>query len=263
MGIVNITPDSFYSHSRVPDADKLRSRICECIDSKADILDFGACSTRPGASYCSAQEEMNRLRLALGIFRDMRIDIPLSVDTFRASVASMAIEEFGADIINDISGGENDTEMFSTAARLKVPYILTHYQGAESNFGHIITDPSESDNSSFRASVIKYFYEKIRLLRLHGVGDIILDPGLGFGKTLTRNHLLLNNLGLLIDTFRLPVLVGVSRKSMIYNPLHISPNEALNGTSILNTLALTQGAAILRVHDIKEAIEAVELCNLK
>lgn len=256
MGIINLTPDSFYDKSRKRDTPAIQQSINKMVADGADILDFGACSTRPEATPCSVREEMDRLRPALDIFRRMNTGKPASVDTFRADVARMAVEEYGVDIINDISAGELDPEMFPTAARLRVPYILTHNAAKRGN------GTAEVSESEFLAGVLRFFQDKIVALQLSGVADIILDPGFGFGKTVWQNHLLLHNLQLLGNTFHKPVLAGVSRKSMITKVLNISAHAALNATTVLHTIALLNGASILRVHDVKEAVEAVKLCHL-
>ena len=231
MGILNVTPDSFYSESRLQTVEKIAARVVEIVNEGADFIDIGAYSSRPNADHVSLEEEMNRLRMGLEVITDVCPSIPISVDTFRADAARMCVEEYGAALINDISAGEMDSEMFSTVAGLGVPYIIMHMKGTP--------------------QTMQQLYEL-------GVKDLILDPGFGFGKTLEHNYGLM---GCLEDfaLFDLPVLVGISRKSMIYKLLDGTPENALNGTTVLNTIALMKGADILRVHDVKEAVEAVRI----
>ena len=252
MGILNVTPDSFFSSSRYMSEEGILHRVGQIIDDGADILDVGACSTRPGIELVSEEEELLRLRLALHLIRKRWPSMPVSVDTFRAKVAEVVVTEFGADMINDISGGDLDPEMFQTIARLQVPYILMHMQGTP---GTMQIEPTYDD---LMTEICLYFSKRVEALRSLGVNDIILDPGFGFGKTLDHNYELLRRLDE-FELFGLPILVGLSRKSMIYRNLGTNPEQSLNGTSILNTLALAGGANILRVHDIKEALECVKL----
>lgn len=252
MAILNITPDSFYADSRKQSEDEIRSRVEEIVREGGSMIDIGAFSTRPGAEDVSREEEVERLRKGMKILRDVAPQIPVSVDTFRADVAKMAVEELGADIVNDISGGQLDKEMFPTVARLKVPYILTHYRqfppDVEPHYDDLIKD------------VLLYFAEKIQLLRDLGQKDIILDPGFGFGKTLDQNFQLVCHLEEL-KIFELPILSGVSRKSMIYKALDKTPSDVLNGTTMLNSITLFKGANILRVHDVMPAVEVVKLAR--
>lgn len=252
MGILNVTPDSFFSSSRYMSEEGILSRVEQIIDDGADILDVGACSTRPGIELVSEQEELIRLRSALHLIRKRWPAIPVSVDTFRASVARIVVEEYGADIINDISGGDMDPEMFATVAALQVPYILMHIQGTPSKM------QINPHYENLMPEVCRYLSKRVNDLRALGVNDIILDPGFGFGKTLENNYELLRRLNE-FELFDLPLLVGVSRKSMIYKCLGSSPEKSLNGTSVLNTMALLGGAHFLRVHDVKEAVECVKL----
>lgn len=252
MGIVNLTPDSFYSASRHQDADSLRQCVLQMEQDGATIIDVGACSTRPGAAMVSAEEEMERLRWGLGVITQTGLSAVLSVDTFRADVARMCVEEFGVGIINDISGGEMDKGMFPMVSRLKVPYVLSHIKGTPQ------TMQSEAHYEHLLPEMYGYFCERIQQLCDGGVNDIILDPGFGFAKTLDDNYELLGGLEIFRDLQR-PLLVGVSRKSMICKLLGIQPEEALNGTTVVNTLALQNGANILRVHDVKPAVEAVRI----
>ena len=253
MGILNVTPDSFYAGSRQQTADDITRRVHQIIEEGGDIIDIGAYSSRPFAEDVSPEEEMRRLRQGLGIVRKVAPEAIISVDTFRSDVARMCVEEFDVAIINDISGGEMDQHMFATIiAELQVPYILMHMKGTPQDmqvnpgYEHLLKE------------VLYYFSKKVAQLHDLGVKDIILDPGFGFGKTIDDNYLLLEHL----DDFQileLPILVGVSRKSMIYKVLGITPEDALNGTTALNTIALMKGADLLRVHDVREATEVINI----
>ncbi|MDE5998886.1 MAG: dihydropteroate synthase, partial [Bacteroidaceae bacterium] len=224
------------------------------VDEGGSMIDVGAYSSRPGAEHVSAEEEMARLRRGMKIVREVDSEIPVSVDTFRADVAKMAVEELGVDIVNDISGGELDKAMFETVAKLGVPYILMHMKGTPQTMQEA---PHYDD---LMKEVMLYFAERIQRLRDLGQKDIMLDPGYGFAKTIDHNYELLRHQDML-QVFELPLLVGVSRKSMIYRFLGASPEEALNGTTVLNTIALQKGARILRVHDVREAVETVRLMS--
>lgn len=253
MGILNVTSDSFFAESRKQTEADIAERVRQMAEDGADIIDVGALSTRPGADMVSEQEEMERLRLALPIVRREAPDMPLSVDTFRPAVARRAVEELGADMINDVSGGnaqgafggteptetEDNPEMFRMVARLRVPYILM------------------STQRDIR-SMLLTFARQVQQLRDLGQKDIVLDPGFGFGKTLEENYAVMQQLQQL-QLLELPVLAGVSRKSMIYKLLDTTPEAALNGTTVLNTLALERGASILRVHDVREAVECIRI----
>jgi len=257
MGILNITPDSFFEGSRYQTKDKICYRAEEIIRQGGKIIDVGGYSTRPGAKEVTEDEELDRITFALETIRGIFPDAPVSIDTFRSKVAQIAVRDFGAAIINDISGGELDEKMFETVSTLKVPYILMHIKGnpqtMQQNIGYV----------DFIPEIFLYFAEKVDKLKLLGVNDIILDPGFGFAKTPDQNYELLSNMNLL-SRFGLPVLAGVSRKRMIWQLLDSSPDDSLNGTSVLNTLALMQGASILRVHDVKEAVETVTIyCKYK
>lgn len=252
MGILNITPDSFYANSRKQTEEEITSRVRQIIGEGASIIDIGAYSSRPNSENITPEEELKRLRFGLEIILRIAPDTVISVDTFRAEVAEACVEEYGVAIINDIAAGEMDAKMFDMVARLNVPYIMMHMQGTPQNMQ--LTPHYEN----VVKEVFMYFAEKVDKLRSLGVKDIILDPGFGFGKTLEHNYELLNYLDD-FKIFELPLLVGVSRKSMIYRLLETTPDEALNGTSILNTIALMKGANILRVHDVKEAVEAVRI----
>jgi dihydropteroate synthase len=249
MGILNVTPDSFYAESRTSDEEHIAARVQQLMDDGADMIDIGGYSSRPGADDVSPEEEMNRLRRGLRVVRRLYPEVPISVDTFRADVARMCVEEEGADIINDISGGMMDRQMFRTVARLGVPYILMHMQGTPD------TMQQAPHYENLRREVMLYFAERIDRLCQMGAKDIIVDPGFGFGKTLEHNYELFHHLDD-FNLFNLPLLVGISRKSMIYKLLGGTPQTSLNGTTVLNTIALMKGVHILRVHDVKEAVEA-------
>ncbi|MDR1407797.1 MAG: dihydropteroate synthase [Tannerella sp.] len=252
MGILNVTPDSFYPPSRKQSDAAIHRRIEEILDEGGTIVDVGGYSSRPAAADVSEAEEMQRLLPALSCLKTHYPDVAVSVDTFRAEVARRAVEEYGAAIVNDISGGEMDGRMFETVAALHVPYILMHMRGTPA------TMQQQPDYADMMEEIMLYFAEKLRTLQLLGAGDIILDPGFGFGKTLDRNYELMRALpGFAV--FERPLLVGVSRKSMIYKLLNNTPDECLNGTTVLNTFALLHGADILRVHDVKAAVEAIEI----
>lgn len=253
MGIINLTPDSFYEKSRFVFESEALKQAEKMLAEGADILDLGAVSTRPGSEEISEEEELKRLLPTLRSIRKAYPDSIISVDTWRASVAKAAIEN-GAHIINDISGGTLDNKMFETIAQLKVPYVLMHIQGTPQTMQ---LNPKYKDVVN---EIIDFLAKRIQVLRLMGVADILVDPGFGFGKTLEQNYTLLQNLEK-FNILNCPILVGISRKSMITKVLGISAKEALNGTSVLNTIALMKGAKILRVHDIKEAVEAVKLVD--
>ena len=252
MGILNITPDSFYAGSRKQTEADILSRTRQILEEGASIIDIGAYSSRPNADHISPDDEMQRLRTALHLINRDFPDAVISIDTFRADVARMCVEEYGAAIINDISAGQMDEQMFTTIAQLGVPYIIMHMQGTPQDMQ---TNPHYEN---LLKEVFFYFSEKVQKLRDLGVKDIILDPGFGFGKTLEHNYQLMNHLEE-FSVFDLPLLVGISRKSMIYKLLESTPEEALNGTSILNTIALLKGANFLRVHDVKAATEAIAI----
>lgn len=252
MGILNITPDSFYADSRKQTEKDIIARIHQILDEGGDFIDIGAYSSRPDASDVSPKEEMERLKYGLKILRNECPEAVVSVDTFRADVAKMCVEEYGAALINDIAAGQMDPEMFSTIAQLKVPYIMMHMQGTPQN----MQKNPHYDNPV--KEIILYFAEKIEKLRASGVKDLIIDPGFGFGKTLAHNYEILDKLEEL-QMFQLPILIGVSRKSMVYKLLGGGPEDALNGTTALHAIALMKGARILRVHDVKAATETVRI----
>ena len=252
MGILNLTPDSFYAHSRMETDEAIAARTHQIVDEGAAIVDVGAYSSRPGAADVSAGEEMARLRRGLEIIRREVPEAVVSVDTFRADVARMCVEEYGVAIVNDISAGELDKDMFATVAELRVPYVIMHMLGR----------PQDMQQASHYDNVVRevflYFARKVQQLRDMGAYDLVLDPGFGFGKTLEHNSELMARLEE-FSVFELPLLVGISRKSMIYKLLGISPEEALNGTTVLHTIALQKGADSLRVHDVRQAVEAVRI----
>lgn len=252
MGILNVTPDSFYAGSRTQTEAEIVRRVRQIVSEGAAIIDIGAYSSRPNADNVSSREEMERLRMGLKILFEIQPDAVVSVDTFRADVSRMCVEEYGVAIINDIAAGEMDTDMFHTVAALNVPYIMMHMQGTPQS----MQQHPHYDN--LLKEVFLYFARKVQQLRDLGVKDIILDPGFGFGKTMEHNYELLSHLEE-FRIFELPLLVGVSRKSMIYRLLDITPQEALNGTTVLDTICLLKGADILRVHDVKEAVETVRI----
>ena len=252
MGILNVTPDSFYAGSRGVAERDIIDRLRQMTDEGASIIDIGAYSSRPDADDVSTEEEMARLRHALNLVRQHQPDAVVSVDTFRADVARMCVEEYGVAMVNDLSAGEMDDEMFPTIARLGVPYIAMHMKGTPQ------TMQINPQYEHFLKEIFYFFSEKVQKLRDLGVKDIIIDPGFGFGKTMEHNYQLMNHLEE-FKLFGLPLLVGISRKSMIYKLLGTTPEEALNGTTVLNTIALQKGAHILRVHDVKAAVEAVKI----
>lgn len=253
MGILNVTPDSFYSGSRCGvDEAVIRGRVRQMLDEGADMIDIGGYSSRRGADDISPEEELERLRTGLKIIAEEAPDMIVSVDTFRADVARRCVEECGAHIINDISGGDLDSDMFATVASLHVPYILMHMRGTPATMTRL------TDYECVTADVIKDLQAKACKLRLLGVNDIIIDPGFGFSKTVEQNYELMRNLNEFIN-MNFPILVGISRKSMIYRLLGTSAEEALNGTTVLNTMAALQGSHILRVHDVKAAVETVKI----
>ena len=252
MGILNVTPDSFFAGSRKRTEAEIAMRIEEILAQGGDWIDIGGYSSRPDATPVTADEEMRRLELGLEILSRDYPSVPVSVDTFRADVARCCVEKYGVAMINDISAGELDPEMFRTVADLKVPYIMMHMRGTPQTMASLI------DYTNLMDEIMLYFAEKVRQLRLMGVSDLILDPGFGFSKTLEQNYELMAHLRE-FGIFDLPILVGISRKRMIYQLLGGTPEESLNGTTALHTYALLNGADILRVHDVKEAVEAVRI----
>jgi len=257
MGIVNVTPDSFYDGGKMDDENVLLNNVEKMISDGAAIIDVGGMSTRPGSQNISTKVELSRLLPAVKAIRNTFPEIPISVDTFRSWVAVRVIDEIGPVLVNDISGGTIDSKMFETIGRLKAPYVLSHIKG---------TPRTMQDNPHYD-DIIKeistYFSERVKKLTKLGVSDIIIDPGFGFGKNIDHNYELLNRLDF-FKVFQLPVMVGLSRKSMICTALGTDPENALNGTTVANTLSLMGGADILRVHDVKEAMEAIKIfCEIK
>lgn len=252
MGIVNVTPDSFYAGSRTTDAEAVGRRVTAMLGEGVDIIDVGAYSSRPGAADVSPEEESERLARGLEAVRRVAPDAVVSVDTFRASVARKAVGDFGPLIINDISGGALDDDMFETVAELGVPYIMMHMRGTPADM------QQHCDYDSLASDILAELGERLGRLTLMGVSDIIVDPGFGFSKTLAQNYELLASLPL-FALFHRPLLVGLSRKSMATRLLGIDTADALNATTVLNTLALDRGASILRVHDVAAARQAVDI----
>ena len=255
MGILNVTPDSFFTDSRSFDADAISHRVATMVAEGADMIDIGAYSSRSGAGEVSVIEEMQRLERGMAIMRKLAPSILVSVDTFRADVARYAVESLGVDMVNDISAGLLDDNMVATVAQLKVPYIAMHMRGTPTTMSKM----TQYDNVV--ADVMRELSQRINEFTLAGINDIIIDPGFGFAKTTEQNYELLQNLELFHE-LGYPLLVGVSRKSMIYRALGVTPDDALNGTTVVNTIALQAGASILRVHDVKQAVEAVKIMML-
>jgi len=254
MGILNVTPDSFFDGGRYTDPAAALDRVREMVSEGADIIDIGAASSRPGAGLIDAGEELTRLEPALRLIRNEFPDLVLSVDTYNAEVARQVVAHFEADIINDISAGELDPGMIPQIAKLKVPYIIMHMKGVPGDMQdnpvyHNVTD-----------EIIQYFSQKVHMLHSEGVSDVLIDPGFGFGKTIDHNYELLSQVSA-FQMFELPVVAGVSRKGMIYRLLESSSEEALNGTTAVHMLLLQGGVNIIRVHDVKEAKEAVTIFN--
>jgi dihydropteroate synthase len=251
MGILNITPDSFYQGSRFNDAEDLAKKLEQMIQEQVDIVDIGGYSSRPGAENISVQEEIDRVIPAIIACRAYAPSIPISIDTYRTEVASQALDA-GANMINDISAGSLDPKMFRLVAQRQVPYILMHMRGNPQ------TMTGKTDYQNIITDIMRYFSQKVSQLQDLGVNDIIVDPGFGFAKTVEQNYELLRNLSY-FNELQLPLLVGLSRKSMVYRPLDISADEALNGTTVLHTIALMNGAMILRVHDVQAARQVITL----
>lgn len=252
MGILNVTPDSFYSGSRKQTEKEICERIEAIFNEGGEIVDIGGYSSRPSAIDISVEEELSRLETGLKLIKQVNSDAIISIDTFRAEVAKACVEKHGADIINDISGGTIDANMFETIAQLQVPYIMMHMRGTPqtmqqfTHYDHLMDD------------IMTFFAERINMLTRLKVNDIIVDPGFGFSKTVQQNFELMHNINE-FKIFQRPVLVGISRKSMIYKTLETTAEQSLNGTTVLNTFALLGGAHLLRVHDVKEAVETVKL----
>lgn len=251
MGILNITEDSFYAGSRTQNPDSIKSKATQMISEGADIIDIGAQSTRPGSIRISAAEELKKLLPAIEMLLNLYPEIIISVDTYHSQVAREAISA-GASIVNDISSGEMDKNMISTVASLEVPYICMHMKGVPETMQY------QSNYEDVTKEILDYFIKKTDECKRAGISDVIIDPGFGFGKNISQNLLLLKNLSV-FKILEKPILAGLSRKSSIYKTLHISADESLNGTSVLNTIALENGASILRVHDVKEAKQVIDL----
>jgi dihydropteroate synthase len=254
IGVLNITPDSFYEGSRVNSDIEILSRASAMLESGADILDIGAYSSRPGAEDIPEKLELERVTRALGLLRKKFPSCILSLDTFRSSIAEIGISHYGVDIINDISSGSSDERMFDIIAKHNIPYIIMHMKGTPQTMQ---LKPVYND---LMTEILKWFSEKKQELVLRGVNDIIIDPGFGFGKTIDHNYILLDQLER-FSVLDLPFMAGLSRKSMIWKTLGISPEESLNGTVVLNTIALMKGASLLRVHDVPEAVQTVKLVS--
>lgn len=252
MGIVNVTPDSFYSGSRTQGRDEIKDRVMTLVGEGVDILDLGGYSSRPGADDVSAEEEYSRLAAGLEVVKEVAPDVPVSIDTFRAAVARKCVEEWGADIINDISGGTLDPDMWHAVADLRVAYVLMHTRGTPA------TMQSLTDYADVTADIITDLAKKVYELRGLGVNDIIIDPGFGFAKTVEQNFRLLDELGEFCK-MGMPVLAGLSRKTMIWKTLGITPGESLDGTIALDAIALDRGADIVRVHDVAPAVATARL----
>jgi dihydropteroate synthase len=252
MGIINVTPDSFYNGGKLTDEKVLLATVEKMIKDGASFIDVGGVSTKPGAKLISTKTELERLLPAIHAIRKNFPDIPLSIDTFRSWVAVRVIDEIGPIIVNDISGGTLDSKMFETIGKMNVPYVLTHIQGT----------PQTMQENPYYEDIIRdvstWLSERVKRLTKFGVKDVIIDPGFGFGKNIQHNYDLLNRLDS-FKVFQLPVMVGLSRKSMVWKWLGTNPEGALNGSTVVNTMALLGGADILRVHDVKEAVEAIEI----
>lgn len=255
MGIINVTPDSFFDGGKYKTEKKVLKRAEEILEQGGEVIDIGAVSTQPGSEGISTKEEIDRLLPAVTAVKKAFPDAFISIDTYRSWVALKIIEDCGPCMVNDVSGGNFDVHMFDTVGKLGVPYILMHMQGTPLKMQE---DPQYDD---IIRDISLFFTDRVKKLTRAGVKDIIIDPGFGFGKNLEHNYQLLNRLDS-FKVFQLPLLVGVSRKSMIYKLLNSTPEEALNGTSIVNTMALLGGADILRVHDVKEAVEVVKILNM-
>ncbi len=253
MGILNVTPDSFYAGSRQADEAAVAQRIETILAEGGAIVDIGGYSSRPDAAEVTEEEEWQRIKPALKRMQRDFPEVPVSVDTFRSAIARRAVEEYGTAMINDISGGMLDARMFETIALLQVPYILMHMRGTPQ------TMQQHTDYDDLMEDIMLYFAQKVRALRQLGVNDVILDPGFGFAKTLEQNYELMRSLSEFSIHFETPLLVGISRKSMIYKLLNATPEDSLNGTTVSNTYALLNGADILRVHDVKAATETIEI----
>ena len=251
MGILNVTPNSFYDGGKFTLSENGLSQVGKMLEEGATFIDIGAYSSKPNAEFVSEEEERSRILPVIKSILKQFPDALLSIDTFRSGIASVCIEN-GAAIINDISAGNLDEKMMDVVAKHNVPYIMMHMRGTPQ------TMQSQTNYENIVKEIVFYFSEKVSKARSLGINDLIIDPGFGFAKTLEQNYEVLRNLEL-FQILDLPILAGISRKSMVYKPLEVTANEALNGTTVLNTIALTKGATILRVHDVKEAMECVKL----
>jgi dihydropteroate synthase len=251
MGILNITDDSFYAGSRLQNIQAIKNKATQMLNEGADIIDIGAQSTRPGSTRVSAEEELKKLMPAIEMLVDLFPEIIISIDTYHSKVAKETIEA-GAAIINDISAGEMDKNMLATVGSLRVPYVAMHMKGVPE------TMHQDTKYEDVTKQILDFFIKKIAECKRAGITDLIIDPGFGFGKNIAQNFLLLKNLHV-FQMLEKPILAGLSRKSTIYKTLHVSAEDSLNGTTVLNTLALQNGASILRVHDVKEAKETIAL----
>ncbi len=251
MGILNVTPDSFYDGGFYNSKKKVLDQVKKMISDGASIIDIGGYSSRPGANNVSVNNELDRVLPIIKLIKEKYPEILISIDTFRSKVAELSVES-GADIINDISGGTLDSKMYETVSKLKVPYIIMHMKGNPTNM------MEKTNYEEILKEINHYFIEKISLAESFGIKDIIIDPGFGFSKTTRQNFDILNNLNF-YKKLEKPILIGISRKSMIYNTLNIDPEEALNGSTVLHTISLLAGAKIIRTHDVKEAYECVKL----
>ena len=253
MGILNITPDSFYDGGKFNKRGEILKQIEKMVNSGVDIIDVGGYSSRPGAKKVSIENELNRVIPAIELIKKKYPNAIISIDTFRSKVANEAIET-GAAIVNDISGGNLDRSMFEVVAKYKTPYVLMHMKGTPANM------MSKTNYSDVTKDVCKYFSERIAIAKSYGINDIMIDPGFGFSKTTQQNYELLNNLEFFKE-FQRPIIIGISRKSMIYKTLNTTPDKSLNGSSVLHTISLMKGANILRTHDVKEALECVKIVS--
>lgn len=254
MGILNVTPDSFYADSRTDSADMVAARTHQMLSEGAALIDLGAYSSRPGAADVPQGEELRRLCLAMEVIREKFPQAVVSIDTFRSEVVREVVRLFGAVVVNDISGGDADEKMFDTVAELSLPYILMHMRGTPQ------TMQQQAQYADVTSEVIHSLAQKVNALHALGVADVVVDPGFGFAKTVEQGFELLWRLEE-FKIFELPLLVGLSRKTMVCRTLGVKPSEALNGTTVLNTLALERGADILRVHDVRQAVEAVKIVS--
>ncbi len=253
MGILNITPDSFFDGGRYTLEENIRQRVMQIVDEGADIIDVGAFSSRPGSEEISVETEIERLRLALKIIRELYPDVCVSIDTYRSEVVEFSVKNFNVNIINDIYAGRADERIMQVIAKYNLPYIMMHMQGTPATMQK---NPQYQDVVQ---DILKFFSKRIQKAVQIGINDLIIDPGFGFGKTIDHNYELLARLDEFINIVEYPVLVGISRKSMIYKYLDITPDEALPGTISLDTIALLKGAKILRVHDVAEAVQSLKV----